>query len=253
MHRIIFQFGPLTFYSYGVFVALGIALSILLISRESERSGIKSAAIIDIMLGAIAGGLAGGRLLFVAINWEHYAGGNFWGVFDLAEGGLAIQGALAGGILGAAVLSRVKKISFWRVSDLIAPYMALAQSIGRIGCFLNGCCYGREVSGPFGVTFPGEEAMRVPTQLYSSLGLLIIFVILSMLRTKKRFDGHVFCAYLMIYSAFRFFMDFLRGDGLSMVGVFTLSQVISLAAFTVGALLYFILKNGRQAAVKGRL
>ena len=165
MHRIIFQLGPLTLYSYGVFVALGIALSILLISREGEKSGIPAAAIIDIMLGAIAFGLAGGRLLFVAVNWEHYAAGPFWGVFALAEGGLAIQGALAGGILGAAVLSRIKKISFWRVSDLVAPYMALAQSIGRIGCFLNGCCSGREVSGSFGVTFPGEEVMRAPTQL----------------------------------------------------------------------------------------
>lgn len=253
MHRIMFQLGPLTLYSYGVFVALGIALSILLISREGERSGISSAAILDIMLWAIVFGITGGRLLFVVINWQHYAHDKFWGVFDLAGGGLAIQGAIAGGILGSAAVSRIKKISFWRVGDLVVPYMALAQSIGRIGCFLNGCCYGREVYGAFGVTFPGEEVMRVPTQLYSSFGLLVIFVILSMLRARKRFDGYVFCAYLMIYSAFRFFMDFLRGDGLSMIGVFTLSQVISFGTFAAGALLYLLLKHGLRASVKGRL
>jgi phosphatidylglycerol---prolipoprotein diacylglyceryl transferase len=240
VHRIIFQAGPLTLYSYGLFVALGSALAILLIIREASRRGMEPSDILDIMMGILLGGLLGGRLLFVVINWRDYAGGPLWDVLNIAEGGLAFQGALAAGALSGAVLVRIKKLSFWRVSDLIAPYLALAQAIGRIGCFFNGCCYGKETAGCCGVTFPGEEVMRIPVQLYSSLGLMIIFLVLLRLREKTRFDGYIFCMYLMLYPVFRFLMDLLRGDDLAMVSVLTLSQVISIATLALGGFLYFV-------------
>ena len=246
MHRIIFHIGPLTLYSYGLFVALGIALAITLSSKEAARRGMVPSDILDIFMAIIVGGLLGGRLLFVAINWKYYAGGPFLDILNLTEGGLAFQGAFVGAILSAAVIIRMKKMSFWRVGDLIIPYLALAQALGRIGCFFNGCCYGKEAVCGLGVTFPGEEVVRMPVQLYSSLGLLLIFLILLRLGEKRRFDGYVFCMYLIIYSVFRFLMDFLRGDDLAAVFAITLSQTISLGTLACGILLYFILGKGKK-------
>ena len=239
MHRIIFTIGPVTIYSYGFCVAVGVALAVIMSVRQAEKEGLKPADMLDIMTAMILGGIVGGRLLFVLINWEIYAS-NPLAIFNLSEGGMAFQGALVFSLLAGAVLSGRKKISFWKISDIIAPYLALAHSIGRIGCFLNGCCYGKQVfSGP-SVVFPGEVAQRIPTQLYSSAGLLAIFVLLLWLRGKKTFDGYLFAAYLMVYAVFRGFMDIFRGDELVRVNGFTLSQVISIGIFILGACIYLI-------------
>ncbi len=239
MHRIIFTIGPVTVYSYGFFVALGVALAVIMSVRQAVKEGLSSSDMLDIMTVMILGGLVGGRLLFVAINWNLYAVRPL-AIFNLSEGGMAFQGALVVSLISGAVLSNRRKISFWKVSDIFAPYLALAHSVGRIGCFFNGCCYGKQVfSGP-SVVFPGEMVQRIPTQLYSSAGLLAIFALLLWLRAKKTFDGYLFAVYLMVYAVFRVFMDNFRGDDLVRVNGFTLSQVISVGIFVLGAGIYLL-------------
>lgn len=242
MHRIIFSIGPITIYSYGLFVAIGVALAVILSVRQAGRVGVKQSDMLDIMTAMIVGGIAGGRLLFVLINWEIYAN-NPAAIFNLSEGGMAFQGALFLSLGSAAVLARRRKISFWKVSDILAPYLALAHSVGRIGCFLNGCCYGKEaLSGP-SVIFPGDTVPRIPTQLYSSAGLFLIFVLLVGLRRKKTFDGFLFSIYLMAYAVFRIFMDSFRGDDLVMVNGLTLPQIISSGIFVLGACIYLVARK----------
>ncbi len=249
MHRIIFQAGPVTIYSYGLFVAIGFLLSTILILKDSRKFGIAPEKMFDCMIAILAGGLVGGRLLFVIINYRYYLEYPLR-AFMFYEGGLAYQGAFVMAVIAGILWARAKKIPFLKAADLVAPYIALAQSLGRIGCFLNGCCYGRVAESGLLVTFPYEPVTRIPTQIYSSFILLLIFVLLIEMRGKRPFDGYIFCAYMILYSVFRFFMDFTRGDIYMFVFGMKLSQIISLVMFAGASVLYFILKVRSRKAEK---
>lgn len=239
MHRIFFQLGPITLYFYGFFVALAVLLSVFLILRETKKNGISQEKIFDLLIAVLIGGIIGGRLLFVIINWNYYAGYPL-GIFKIYEGGLAFQGALFGAGVTIITFAAVKKLSFWEISDLIAPYIALGQAVGRIGCFMNGCCFGRVITRGIGVTFPGETVVKIPAQIYSSIVLLLLFLVLIELRQRKFFTGYVFVSYLILDSILRFFLDFLRGDTPGIVLGLKLSQLISVGIFIIGIILYVI-------------
>ncbi|MFA6636055.1 MAG: prolipoprotein diacylglyceryl transferase [Candidatus Omnitrophota bacterium] len=249
MHRIIFSMGPITVYTYGFFVALGVAVSVIMAVNQAGKEGVKASDMLDILTAIIIGALLGGRALFVVLNLGSYLSRPA-AIFDLSEGGMAFQGALILGLLFGAGLSAKRGISFWKISDILAPYLALAHSMGRIGCFFNGCCYGLPTNCYMSVTFPGESIQRIPVQLYSSAGLLGIFVILLRLRRKKTFDGYLFAAYLMAYGIFRIFMDNFRGDELVRVYGFTLAQVISAGIFIAGVVIYAFRKGQKLSGKK---
>lgn len=133
------------------------------------------------------------------------------------------------------------------MADLIMPYVALAQALGRIGCFFNGCCYGKPTSSILGVQFPQIPALVYPTQLFYSFSWLIVFIILNIMYEKRRFNGQVFCLYIIFYGSIRFLIDFLRGDLMPVCGVLRLTQMISLFFVFAGLLAYFILvKNAKK-------
>ena len=242
MYRIILEVGPFTLYSYGLFVAIAFILATILIVTEAPRYAFSSDDIFDCAILMFAGGLIGGRVLFVVLNWGNFSD-NFLNVFKLYEGGLAFQGALIGGAIAVITVCVFKKLPIRKVGDLLAPYIALGQAIGRIGCFLNGCCYGKVVSSGVGITFPDETVMRVPVQLYSSFALLLIFVILAAYREKRHFSGAIFAGYLVLYGIVRFFMDFARGDELHAALGITLSQALGIGTFLCGVILYVIFKR----------
>ncbi|MEA3489182.1 MAG: prolipoprotein diacylglyceryl transferase, partial [Candidatus Omnitrophota bacterium] len=242
MHRIVFQIGPFTLYSYGFFVAAGFLLSTVLILRDAGKFGLSRESVFDCLIAVILGGLIGGRALFVIINWGYYSR-HLLDVVMFHRGGLAFQGALAGAVFAGGITARIKGLPFWRTGDLICPYIPLGHALGRVGCFLNGCCYGKIIESGVGVTFPGETVMRVPTQIYSSFFLLLLSGFLILFREKRRFEGQVFLVYLIIYSGFRFLIDFYRGDDLAMLYGIKLSQVISLGMFALGVMIYLVLKG----------
>lgn len=250
MHRILLDIGPFTIYSYGLMVALAFLLSTFLILKDARRYGFSRDDVFDCLIAILIGGIIGGRILFVVLNGEYFARYPLK-VFMLNEGGLAIQGAILVAVLAGALMTRIKKLPFWKGSDLVAPYIALGQSIGRIGCFLNGCCYGRATEGPLSVTFPGDTVARIPVQLYSSAFLLLIFIVLLSLRDKKPFNGYLFTMYLVLYSFFRFFMDFFRGDDLVSWGGMTLSQLISVGMFSCGVIMFFALWTSNKKNKRG--
>jgi len=242
MHRIILNIGPFTLYSYGLCVALGFLISTIFILRDAAKSDLKQSDVVDCLIMVLISGLIGGRLLYVFLNAEYYAQFPLR-ILMFYEGGLAFQGALAAAVISGVVFTRIKKLSFRKIADLIVPYIALGQAIGRIGCFLNGCCYGKIVEHGFAVTFPGEAVTRMPVQIYSSLFLFVFFLILMKIRKKHFFDGCVFASYLMIYGVFRFFMDLLRGDELSVFYCLKLSQFIGVVTFLCGLLIFFVFKK----------
>ncbi len=225
MHPILMKIGPLTVYSYGAFVALGFAAAAFLIYRRAAVFGIDKDNILDLLIIMLVSGVVGARLLYVLLNLGYYLS-NPYELIVLSKGGLVWYGAFFAAIASSIVYINAKKMGFWNTMDLIAPYAALAQGFGRIGCFFNGCCYGSD---------------GIPVQLYSSLLLVIIFLILRYWQDRRAFKGEIAAGYCILYSLKRFGIEFFRADNPRIFLGLTMSQIISLVVI-IAALLIFIKK-----------
>ena len=222
-------------------VALGFLIAIYFAGREAKRAGIAPEKMFDIGLQAILFGIIGARALHVFVNLSYYATSPL-DIIMINKGGLAFHGGLFGGILAAWYYVKRNKMNLWKTADVIIPYVALGQSIGRIGCFLNGCCYGIPTQLPIGIYLPGRLLRLHPTQVYSSIFLLLMFIVLKRLYRKKLFAGAVFFLYLVFYSFGRFFIDFFRGDLHTACFGLKVSQIISIGIF-FPSLFMLILKS----------
>ncbi len=249
MHPIITKIGPLYVYSYGLMVAIGFAVATLLAYRHADEFGINKERIIDLGIVMLAGGIIGARIVYIALNYQYYIR-NPLEIINLTKGGLVWYGAFISGMIAAAWFVRKNKISFWNAADLFAPYIALAQAFGRIGCFLNGCCYGSVAPSNFMLTviFPEEAVLRYPTQVFSAIALLLIFAILRIWQKKRHFVGEIFLGYCLLYSMKRFGVEFFRGDYPKILFGLTISQLISATLFIICSIIfiYRILKWKRS-------
>mgnify|MGYP001611518695 FL=1 len=163
----------------------------------------------------------------------------------LQHGGMAWFGGLIFGSIAAVIFIKKNKLGLLKLLDLLVPFVALAQSIGRIGCLLNGCCYGRP--SEFGIYFKVFDQVLIPTQLYSALLLLLIFLILRFIQNKKHATGEIFCVYLFLYSLKRFFIEYFRNDSPKVFYGLTLFQILSLATFLVSFVVFIkILRNKKR-------
>ena len=244
MYPVLFKFGFITVYSYGALLAIGFLVSAFLIYRNAGRFNLSGEAMLDLAVIALIFGILGARIVFILQNLPHFVKYPLE-ILDLSKGGLVWYGGFFGGLAAGFVYARIKAISFLNVTDLFMPYIALGQAFGRIGCFLNGCCYGAEVSAgyPFGVTFPGEEIMRHPTQLYSVLALIVIFIILRVCQENIRFAGEIVCIYGILYTLKRFGIELLRADNPRIYLGLTFSQAVSVIFFAASVALFIILKG----------
>ncbi len=163
----------------------------------------------------------------------------------LNHGGLSWFGGLTFGFLAAVSVIKKRKLSFLRIADIFAPFLALGQAIGRIGCFLNGCCYGKPTQSIFGILLKGHPQPLHPTQLYSSFSLFLIFSILIIYKNKvKHVYGKVFCLYLILCGLERFISEFFRGDTIvTPVFNLTLFQIFSLILIISSGILYSHLRK----------
>ena len=241
MHPILFQIGDFKIYSYGVMVALGFLAAACLTASEAKRKGMKPEDIFDICLYAMLFGIIGARALHVILEINYYYKYPLE-AFMINHGGLAFQGGLIAGISAAWFVIIKKRLPLLKTADMIVPYIALAQSIGRIGCFLNGCCYGVPSDSFPAVIFPGEDMSVHPVQIYLSLTFLALFVILKKVYEKNTVDGVVFVLYLAGFSLISFFMDFLRGDLAVVFLNLKVSQIISLVILLVSLVMLVFLK-----------
>ncbi|NQU18910.1 prolipoprotein diacylglyceryl transferase, partial [bacterium] len=152
------------------------------------------------------------------------------------HGGLAILGGILVAIIAAFIFSKSRNLPFLKILDLIAPFVALGHSIGRIGCFLNGCCYG--MPSKFGIYFPVHNDVLIPTQLISSFLLLILFIVLRLRQSRPHLAGEIFIGYILYYSALRFLIEFLRADSPKLFLGLTIFQYFCIVLFISGALFY---------------
>jgi len=239
VHPILFKIGPITIYSYGVMLTLAFGVGIYLARERALIVGISTKIIMDLGVYVLISSIIGARLLYVLTNLNEYKAHPLEAIFS-RYGFVFYGGLILATTVGIWYLRR-QKLPVWEIADISAPSIAIGQAIGRIGCFLNGCCYGKPTTLPWGVMLLGKNPLEMtpihPTQLYSSVSDLIIFVILSCLWKRKKFDGQVFLSYLILYSIARFIIEIYRGDNPYIFLHLTLSQIISifigLAAVTI--------------------
>lgn len=216
MHPLICKVGPFAIYSYGVMLAFAFLVSSYLAKKKAQTVGISPEIIFNLAFIAFIFGIIGGRLLYVIFNFDYYID-NLSEIFKLWHGGLSWFGGLFLGSVAGIVYINRKGLSVYKVLDVIVPFVALGQAIGRIGCFLNGCCYG--VLG------------FIPIQIFSSLLLLIIFIILGFLQERPHKAGEILFLYLILYSIKRFFVEFWRADNKILMFGLTYFQIIAIAIF----------------------
>ncbi len=221
MFPVLFRLGPLTIHSYGLMMAIGVALALWFLYRQSKKQGLDSTRVLDAGVYTILVSLVGAKVVLLVSNFSYYT--QYPGeLLSLARSGGVFQGGLVFGVLFALWYFRRKNLPTWRVADIAAPSLALGHGFGRIGCFMAGCCYGRACETTWGVEFTSSYAHNLtgvplnetlhPVQLYeSALNFLNFFLLYFGLR-KKKFEGQVFSLYIINYSLIRYFTEFYRGD-----------------------------------------
>ena len=232
-YPVLLDLGFLKIYSWGFMVALAFIAATILAAKEAKRKNISPEKIYSLVTYIIIGAIIGSRVGYLLFNLNNLT--TFLDIFKFWEGGLSFHGGFVGGVLFGFFYIKKNNLNFWNIADICAPSIPLAQAIGRIGCFLRGCCYGIETALPWGINYLGE--IRHPTQLYSSLALLIIFIFLSKQKYKKSFNGALFLTYIMIYSTFRFLIEFIRTEPRILLGL-TGAQIVSIILFAISLFLF---------------
>lgn len=277
MHPILLECGPMTLHYYGLMVALGYLAAISFAVRAAPQVGLKKELVLDAAFYIIIFSIIGGRLLYVSVEFPYYLE-NPLEIIMLHHGGSVYWG---GFIFSAPLIYlwlRRQRVNPWDFADLVAPHVALGHAIGRIGCFLNGCCYGTPTDAWWGTVFPvlHDQVSRVPIQLVSSAVNLGLFFVLSWMlhstsreaagasgdeceasnravaglsRLGCRFRGQVFWSYVLLYSILRFTIEFWRDD--SRGGIpgtqLSTSQVICVVGVALGV--YILVKGSKKKEI----
>ncbi len=260
MHPILFSVGDWPVYSYGVLLAAAYLLGLQLGVVRARRAGVDSAKVMDLGIYLIIAALVGAKLMLIAVDWEYFRS-QPRELLSLVRAGGVFYGGLILSVTVGLLLVRRYKLPVWTTADLMAPGIALGHVIGRFGCLLAGCCYGRSTDVPWAITFTNPLAATNvgtplgiplhPTQLYDAGAELLILAVLLLTERKGRpFAGRTFWAYLMLYGISRFVIEFYRGDagrGTVMAGLST-SQFVSLLLVPLSLIMLAWLRRRGQAA-----
>ena len=239
----LFHIGKFVIHGYGLMIGIGFVLALLVGEYRAKKMGMKEEALIDIAIIAGVSGFLGAKLLYIIVSFKDFIKDPI-GV--LGSSGFVVYGGLIAGVLCNLIYVKIKKLSFLEYFDLVMPEIALAQGFGRIGCFLAGCCYGKETDSILAITFHESEfapnnVPLIPTEIYSSLLDFVHFGVLLFIAGRKKKDGQVAACYLLFYSIGRFILEFFRGDLIrGSVGVLSTSQFISLFIGVAGILILIL-------------
>ena len=224
---------------YGILISTGIVMGMLLALREVKRQGINEDKFLDLILIVIPLSIVGARTYYVIFNWSYY-NGDIYKIINIRGGGLAIHGALITAFTLGYFICKLKKIDFRKIVDIAAPCVALGQSIGRWGNYINKEAFGGPTNLPWGIMVNGEKVH--PTFLYESVWDFGLFLFLMSMRKNKKYDGQLFVLYLIVYSIGRFFVEGLRIDSL-MFGPLRMAQIISVLIIVLGVVLHLHFKK----------
>ena len=230
---------------YGLIIVSGMMLAVYLSQREAERRGIAEDLVTDLAIIFLPVGVVGARLWYVIFEWDRYRE-DLSRILNFREGGLAIQGGIIAALIVAFLYCRRKKCYLPRISDIIFPYVAMAQSIGRWGNFTNNEAFGGPTDLPWALEIDGVGVH--PTFLYESIGTLSIFLFLVWFTRKKlTTDGQVSMLYLILYGAVRYFVEGFRTDSL-WIGPYRTAQLVALAGALIGLIGLYLLNRQEPLA-----
>lgn len=266
MYPILFKIGSFELRSYGFTLAISFLLGILLAVKRAKARNIDAEQIMDLSVVVIISSIIGSRLLYVLFHLDEFAGhwtdtfNPFQSSGQIGIAGLTMLGGVILAVLSSLIFLKIKNLPILRTADVIIPVFFLGEAITRIGCYLNGCCFGMPCDhGLFCVTFPANSAAGSiypnvpmhPAQLYSSFYALIIFIVVLLIDRKRHYDGFLFFLFFIFYGCGRFVIDFFRYYESSMVMLtiagtgISLNQLISLSFILIGfgLILYQKIKN----------
>lgn len=265
MYPILIKIGPITVHTYGFTMALGVAFALWFLFVQAKKQKLDASRLVDMAFYTILISLIGAKLVLLVGNISYYKKYPSE-LFSLARSGGVFQGGLVFGFLFALWYLHKHRVPTWKTADIIGPAIALGHGFGRIGCFAAGCCYGRECTTPWSVTYHNEYAHNLigirlgvplhPTQLYEAALNFTNFLVLFFVLKKKRFDGQVISLYIINYSVIRYFVEFYRGDHPEKVFLIqnpspylslSFPQIFCILGLLGGFLLFFIFKKRRVA------
>ncbi|MCZ6694991.1 MAG: prolipoprotein diacylglyceryl transferase [Acidobacteria bacterium] len=250
------RLGQFAIGTYGLFYAIGFLLALRVGVYYARRDGLSTARIVDLGIVTLIAGFIGAKVLLYMLHADFYIENPRMILRSLRSAGV-FYGGFALALLAAFLYIRRHRLPFGRVADLAAPAVAAGQTIGRLGCFFAGCCFGKVCELPWAVTFTNPRARELtdvtlnvplhPTQLYHALANLGLFAITAFVMRRRRFDGQVFWIYVLLYALFRFTIEFLRGDharGLYFGELLSTSQLIAIpVAFAAATLLVVLARR----------
>lgn len=217
MYPILIKIGPFAIHAYGFMIAIAFLVGILISLHYAKKSGISPETILDLTIYVIIAALVGARLFYVIGQWDQFKN-NILEIFMVQKGGLVFLGGLLLAVLVIIWYAKWKKIPLLKLLDIATPASAIGYAITRVGCFLNGCCFGLPTNVPWGMVFPfGSLAYSYfpdehihPTQLYAIFSGLIIFLVTLYLWKIKKIDGQVFFWGIILYGVYRFIVEIFR-------------------------------------------
>lgn len=253
MHPILFEIGGWPVYSYGVLLALAYLLGLQLAVVRARRRGLDGAKIMDFGIYLIIAALVGAKAMLLIVDFDYFRQ-QPREILSIVRAGGVFYGGLITAFLVGLWLVRRYKLPVWTTADLIAPGIALGHIVGRLGCLLAGCCYGKPTDRPWGITFTDPAAAANvgtplgtplhPTQLYDAGGeLLILILLLWRERHGAQFPGRTFWTYMVLYGIARFVVEMFRGDPRGMLLGMSTSQFVSLLIVPIGIIMLLRLRH----------
>ncbi|WP_394237599.1 prolipoprotein diacylglyceryl transferase [Niallia oryzisoli] len=227
-----FSIGPLTFYFFGLMIAIGSLVGLYIFTREAKRQGLDHKVLMDIAIYSLIGGIVGARIIYILVYNPSYYFSNPLKIFSIHEGGLSIHGGILGGLLVGYWLLKRHKLPFWKTLDIVAPALIIAQGISRIGCDV----FGGPISSalPWGIEVNGEYLH--PAQAYEFILDYLLFGYLWLRLKKPSYSGQVFIHYLIGFMVIRGIVEFTRLNPM-VFGPFSVSHVMSLIGIIFGIIL----------------
>ena len=262
MHPILFEIGNWPVYSYGVLLAIAYLAGLQLAVVRARRAGLDAARVMDLGIYLIIAALVGAKLMLVLTDFSYFSS-NPAELLSLVRAGGVFYGGLIVSFLTGLWLVRRYKLPIWSAADMYAPGIALGHVIGRLGCLLAGCCYGRPTDVAWGLTFTDPVAAANvgtplgiplhPTQLYDAgAELLILIVLLATERRGRGFAGRTFWLYILLYAISRFIVEIYRGDPRGTLMGFSTSQFVSLVIAPIAVVMLLRLRGAAGASVSAR-
>jgi phosphatidylglycerol---prolipoprotein diacylglyceryl transferase len=253
---VLFSVGHVMVRWYGLILVLAISIGVWVGTREARRKGFSDDAIQDTVIWSVVGGILGARLFHVLDHWSTIFASNPLRALYIWEGGLAIWGGVAGGVLAASLLAWRRGWRLPMLLDAAAPGLVLAQAVGRVACIITGDAMGKVTEGPFGFAYAHPDALvpqlgvyYTPMPLYEILANLVIFAVLWRLRSREWAPGALFLVYLSLYSLERLLLGFTSSYQILALGL-TQSQVIALAGLAVALPLLFLNRKTSSTPLK---